>query len=50
LRLLGVTATNLQPAGDAQGSLFPDGAAVRDRTLDRVVDAVADRVGVWKSG
>jgi DNA polymerase-4 len=45
LRLLGVTAVDLGRAAAAQGSLFPDPAAERDRNLDRVLDDVQARFG-----
>jgi DNA polymerase-4 len=45
LRLIGVTASQLAPAGGGQGELFADRTGERDRTLDRVVDRVNERFG-----
>lgn len=45
LRLVGVTASNLAPAGGGQASLFADPDRERQRTLDGVVDRVQDRFG-----
>jgi DNA polymerase-4 len=45
LRLIGVTASNLEPKGGAQPELFADPRAERERTLDGVVDKVRDRFG-----
>lgn len=45
LRLLGVTASNLGPAGAGQGDLFADPHRQRERTLDRLVDDVHGRWG-----
>ena len=45
LRLLGVTASNLTPAGSGQGQLFSDPGQQRQETLDQVVDQVHDRWG-----
>ena len=45
LRLLGVTASNLAPAGRGQGQLFPDPGQQRQEVLDQVVDQVHDRWG-----
>jgi DNA polymerase-4 len=45
LRLLGVTASNLAPAGGGQGRLFADPGRQREEVLDQVVDRVHDRWG-----
>ena len=45
LRLIGVTASNLGPAVEAQGELFADPAKTRDRKLDKLMDQVHDRYG-----
>jgi DNA polymerase-4 len=45
LRLIGVTASQLEPAGGGQAELFADRDAVRDRTLDGLLDRVRERFG-----
>jgi DNA polymerase-4 len=45
LRLLGVTASQLEREGAGQGELFTDAAAARDRDLDQVMDRVNERFG-----
>jgi DNA polymerase-4 len=45
LRLLGVTASQLEAAQAGQGELFGDAEAERDRDLDRVMDRVNERFG-----
>lgn len=45
LRLIGVTASQLEVAGAGQGELFADRGAARDRTLDRLLDQVHERFG-----
>ncbi|MFO7652721.1 MAG: DNA polymerase IV [Candidatus Krumholzibacteriia bacterium] len=45
LRLLGVTASQLAPAGAGQAELFPDPQLIRQRRLDAVLDAAHHRFG-----
>ena len=45
LRLLGVTASQLQPVGGGQLSLFENADRARGRALDRTLDAIAQRFG-----
>ncbi|MBU0741344.1 DNA polymerase IV [bacterium] len=45
LRLIGITAQNLEHAGDRPAELFPDQAQERDRTLDALTDEAVDRFG-----
>jgi DNA polymerase IV len=45
VRLLGLTAGGLEPAGQAQASLFPDAGNLRLAKLDRAVDKLSERFG-----
>jgi DNA polymerase-4 len=45
VRLLGLTAGGLEPAGQAQASLFPDADSERRDLLDRAVDRLTERFG-----
>ncbi len=45
VRLLGLTAGGLEPAGQAQASLFPDVNSQRQAKLDRALDMLAERFG-----
>ena len=45
LRLIGITAGNLNRGGTLQTELFPDPARQRDRELDRVLDDVRGKFG-----
>ncbi|PID80110.1 DNA polymerase IV [bacterium DOLZORAL124_64_63] len=45
LRLIGVTAGNLQHPAEEQAELFPDPERERDRELDKLLDQVHDRFG-----
>ncbi len=45
LRLIGMSAQNLVRGGVAQGELFADPDAERDRTLDGLMDEAADKWG-----
>jgi DNA polymerase IV len=45
LRLIGVTASNLAAAGQAQKELFADETKARNRKLDGLMDEVHDRYG-----
>jgi DNA polymerase-4 len=45
LRLIGMTASSLQPTGGGQMDLFSHGQSQRKKKLDRVLDDIADRFG-----
>ncbi len=45
VRLLGVTLSQLEPAGGGQAGLFEDGGRIKRESLDRAVDLLADRFG-----
>ncbi len=45
VRLLGLTAGGLEPAGQAQASLFPDAGMQRQAELDLALDKLSERFG-----
>jgi hypothetical protein len=45
LRLVGVTASGLEPEGSGQAELFADQDQARDRELDQVMDRVNEKFG-----
>ncbi len=45
VRLLGIQTQNLAPAGAGQGTLFGEVARTKERKLDRVIDALRQKMG-----
>ncbi|MCC6737589.1 MAG: DNA polymerase IV [Planctomycetia bacterium] len=45
VRLLGITGQNLVPAGAGQGTLFGEKERAKERRLDRVIDALRQKMG-----